>query len=108
MLPTKLTKDSKMSQSYDAYTNLANEFISKIRKQSPAAAECIEQIRAQYGAQPAYLAAFALVMLAQRLNQTGYASLGEALKSFTFYEEMKDTAEAIRLYEDAAEHLLRN
>jgi len=95
-----------MSQSYDTYGKIADEFIRQVRQRSPAAADCIEQIRIQHGARPAYLAAFALVIFGSRLNQRGYATPQEALKSFTFYEEMKDNAEAIQLYEEAGRNLL--
>ena len=96
-----------MSQSYEDYDELANEFIQEVRQRSPAAADCLEQIRTHYGAHPAYLAAFALVMLTQRISQRGYSSPQQALESFTYSLEMQGDAEAIRLYHEAAAHLLQ-
>ena len=96
-----------MSQIYDEYGNVAREFIQQVRQQNSPAADCIEQIHTQYGARAAYLAAFALTLLKDRLNQQGYSSTQLALESFTYYQEMQGDAEAIRLYQEAAAHFLR-
>ena len=93
-----------MSQSYDAYGKVANEFIQQVRQHSPAAADCLEQIRTQYGERAAYLAAFALVIFAGR-NRNGFSSFQEELQSFTYYQEMQGDAEALRLYQEAAGYL---
>jgi hypothetical protein len=95
-----------MMHSDESYARLAAEYVKHIREHSPASADCITQIETQFGSRASYLAAFALVMLKDHLNQSGYESLENALKSFTYYIEMETEAEAIRLYRDAANHLL--
>lgn len=86
---------------YDDYTQAADDYIQQIREHSPAAAASLDQIREKFGVRAAYLAAFALVVLKQKLRPAP-----DALKKFTFYQEMQDNAEAIRLYNDAAAKLL--
>ncbi len=94
-----------MSLNPDEYTQAAAELIQQIRQQSAAAAQCLELIQARNGVRAAYLAAFALIILKGQAGQMGYPSLDEALKVFTFYDEMQEDSESIRLYEQAA-HLL--
>nr|AUN37600.1 hypothetical protein [uncultured bacterium] len=94
-----------MPDEYDEYSDAADELTEEIRQLSPAAADCIEQIRAKFGTRPAYLAAFALIIYRERLHRAGKSAPIEDLKSFTYYEEMRDIGEAIQLYEEAAAHL---
>jgi hypothetical protein len=94
-----------MHDEYDEYTDAADELTQEIRQLSPAAADCIEQIRAKFGTRAAYLAAFALIIYRERLHRAGKSAPREDLKSFTYYEEMRDIAEAVQLYEEAAAHL---
>src|SRR4051794_10020806 len=88
------------------YTQAAEVYIQQIRQYSLPAAGCLEQIRIQYGSYAAFLAAFALVVLRERRNRLHSLSSSEALKAFTYYEEMRDTDEAIQLYREAATYLL--
>src|SRR4051812_43814528 len=92
--------------SEDSYLQAVHEYLLRVRQYSPAAAECIEQIQSQFGARAAYLAGFALIMLKDRLNRMAYSSLHHALKTFSYYDEMQGSPDAIRLYEEAAEQLL--
>jgi len=89
-----------------AYSQVATEFMQQIRQYSPAAADCIDQIQVQYGTRAAYLAAFALLDLKQRQLKRRYKPSSQDLHAFTYCEEMAETAEAIRLYDDAVSHLL--
>jgi hypothetical protein len=97
---------SSTAGSHNTYCEAANEYIQRIRQYSPSAAHCIEQIQSQYGVRAAYLAGFALMMLKDHVNQSGYSSPNNALKSFTYYDEMQMYAGAIALYVEAAKHLL--
>jgi len=90
----------------NVYTYAANGFIQQIRQDSPRAAGCLEQIQNEYGPYPAFLAAFALTVLRDRRNRPSFSAQHEALKTFTFYDEMQGTTEAIRLYKEAADYLL--
>src|SRR5579871_2509889 len=90
--------------SSNAYSQVATEFIQQIRQDSPSAAECIEQIQGQYGTRAAYLAAFALLQLKRSQVEHGYPPNSQDLHAFTYCEEMRDTPEAIQLYEAAANH----
>ena len=101
-------EDNKMSidSSSNTYHEAATEFIQQIRQHSPSAADCIEQIQAQYGTRAAYLAAFALVYLKHSQIAHKYNPSQRELYLFTYCEEMRECAEAIRLYEDAAAHLM--
>ena len=94
-----------MHDECNEYTDVADELTKEIRQISPAAADCIEQIRAKYGTRSAYLAAFALVIYQVRITRAGKVPLREDLTGFTYYEEMREIAEAIQLYEEAAAHL---
>ena len=91
---------------YDEYAAVADDLIEEIQEMSASAANCIEQLRTEYGTRAAYLAAFALVICRSNFPRSNPSFLGEALKEFVFYEEMHETAEAIRLYQEAAAHLL--
>jgi len=91
---------------FSEYTHAANELTHEIRQLSFSAADCIEEIRAQYGVRAAYLAAFALIIYRERLRRTGKASDREDLRSYLYYEEMKGNAKAIELYEAAAGYLM--
>jgi hypothetical protein len=98
---------ARANASSDAsYLQVVHEYLLRVRHYSPAAAECIEQIQSQFGARAAYLAGFALIMLKDYLNRTVYSSLHNALKTFSYYDEMQGNPDAIRLYEEAAEQLL--
>jgi hypothetical protein len=103
-------KDDEMSVhsnfSSKTYHEAAIEFIQQIRQYSSSAADCIEQIQLQYGIRAAYLAAFALVDLKHRQVKHQYNPSSHDLHAFTYCDEMRETAEAIRLYEAAAAHLL--
>jgi hypothetical protein len=95
-----------MQPPYDEYAAVANDLIEEIQEISPAAADCIEQIRAKYGTRAAYLAAFALVLYRNGCTRSDHSVPGDDLKLFIFYEEMHEMVEAIRLYKDAAIYLL--
>src|SRR4051812_36811114 len=88
------------------YTHAANEVTQELRRLSPSAADCVEQIRSQYGTRAAYLAAFALIIYQERLTRSGKASDREDLKRFIYYEEMRDNADAIELFEAASGYVL--
>jgi hypothetical protein len=88
------------------YTHAANELTQELRRFSPSAADCVEQIRFDYGIRAAYLAAFALIIYRERLTRSGKASDREDLKRFIYYQEMRDIADAIELYEAAAGYVL--
>lgn len=90
----------------NSYGQAANEFVQQIRQLSPAAADCIEQIREQFGTRAAYLAAFALILLKNKQVETQYNPSQRDLYAFTYCEEMRETAAAMHLYEEAARHLL--
>ena len=92
---------------FNEYTHAANEVTEDIREFSPAAADCIEQIRSKYGVRAAYLSAIALVICRDGLARSRHAYSREDLKGFIYYEEMQDDKEAIRLYHEAAAHLLQ-
>ena len=89
-----------------AYGQVAIEFNQQIRQYSAAAADCIEQIQAQFGTRAAYLAAFALIDLKQRQIKQHYNPSSKDLHAFTYCEEMAEIAEAIQLYDEAVGHLL--
>ena len=88
------------------YTHAANELTQELRRVSPTAADCIEQIRTRYGTRAAYLAAFALIIYRERLTRSGKASDREDLKRFMYYQEMCGIADAIELYEAASGYVL--
>ena len=88
------------------YTHAANEVTQELRRLSPAAADCVEQIRAKYGVRAAYLASFALIIYQERLTRSGKASDREDLKRFVYYKEMRDNADAIELFEAASGYVL--
>jgi len=88
------------------YTHAANKLTQELRRLSPTAADCIEQIRTQYGTRAAYLAAFALIIYRERLRRSGKVSDREDLKRFIYYEEMRDNADAIELFEAASGYVL--
>jgi len=92
--------------SSNTYSEAAKEFIQEIRQHSSPAADCIEQIHAQFGTRAAYLAAFALAYLKQRQAHQKYPPSQHDLYAFTYCEEMQNSAEAIQLYKEAATHLL--
>jgi len=108
--PPGALEDNKVSITTNpgskVYSEAAHEFIQQVRLQSSAAAACLEQIQSQDGSRAAYLAAFALIQLKRLQLERKYLPSQHDLHVFTFCEEMRDTAEAIRLYEQAAEHLL--
>ena len=94
---------------FNAYiTSAANELTEQIRQLSPAAADCVERVRAKYGDCAAYLAAFALVVEQESFIQSSHFWARKDFIRFTFYEEMRNTPAAIQLYEEAAAHLLRS
>ena len=88
------------------YTQAANEVTQELRRLSPTAADCIEQIRTRYGTRAAYLAAGALIIYQERLTRSGKASDREDLKRFVYYEEMRENADAIELFEAASGYVL--
>src|SRR5215216_5045240 len=88
------------------YTHAANEVTQELRRLSPTAADCIEQIRTKYGTRAAYLAAFALIIYQERLTRSGKASDREDLKRYIYYQEMRDNADAIELFEAASGYVL--
>ena len=88
------------------YTHAANEVTEELRRLSPTAADCIEQIRTKYGTRAAYLAAFALIIYQERLTRSGKASDQEDLKRFVYYQEMQNKADAIELFEAASGYVL--
>ena len=90
----------------DVYEYAASTFIQQIRLDCPPAAGYLEQIQANYGPYPAFLAAFALTILKDRREHQRIVSSYEALKTFAYYDEMRETSEAIQLYQEAAKHLL--
>ena len=78
----------------------------EIRQLSPAAAACIEQIRAKYGEYAASLSAVALVVYRESLMRSRRSSSHEDFTGFIYYEEMREIPEAIPLYDEAVAHLL--
>lgn len=89
-----------------SYNAAGQDFNANIRQHSPEAADCLEQIRTRYGERAAYLAAFALHRLKQMQDNRPYLVSRRDVYNFTFCEEMQDNADALRLYETAAAHLL--
>jgi hypothetical protein len=87
------------------YSQAASGFIQQIRQYSPPAAGCLEKIQSLYGSYAAFLAAFALVILQDRHNRPRSPSSYDALKTFLYYEEMREKPEAINLYKEAADYL---
>jgi hypothetical protein len=90
----------------NSYGDAANQFVQQIRQLSPSAADCIEQIRDRFGTRAAYLAAFALILLKNQQVEKQFNPSQRDLYAFTYCEEMRDTAGAMQLYEEAANHLL--
>src|SRR5690349_15968331 len=88
------------------YTHAANELTQELRRLSPAASDCVEQIRFKYGVRAAYLAAFALIIYRERLTRSGKASDREDLKRYIYYQEMRDIADAIEIFEAASGYML--
>ncbi|MBI1258583.1 MAG: hypothetical protein GC204_14035 [Chloroflexi bacterium] len=94
-----------MNAGANVYVHASRGFIQKIRQNSQPAALYLEEIQRDYGAYPAFLAAFALTVLMDRHTRQRLSSSTEALKRFAFYDEMRDTTGAIRLYQEAARQL---
>ena len=87
------------------YGEATEDFLHQIRPVSPAAAQCVQQIRATFGLRAAYLAGFALINLQQRQVQNMYPPSRHDLTAFTFWDELCECAGAVHLYEEAAAHL---
>lgn len=100
------TLPTKESAMFNEYTHAAHALIGEIRQLSPAAADCIEQIRAKYGEYSASLSAVALIVYREGLTRPRYSSSPEDLNRFIYYEEMREIPEAFQLYEEAAAHLM--
>jgi hypothetical protein len=88
------------------YALAASTFIQRIRDTSPTAAGCLDQIRVSQGDQAAYHAAFALIVLKERQVRYRSPLSMDNLYGFTAYEELRSSAEALKLYKDAARHYL--
>src|SRR6185436_11214813 len=97
--------NAKVTENTHRYTDVAREFIDTLRQHSPHAAERVEQIREQYGTRAAYLAAFALVRLKTQQATSHYTPSQRDIHAFTYCEEMGETADAIRLYDEAVAYL---
>ena len=89
----------------NAYRDAAKAFIQQIGQHNPCAAAYIERIEVHYGTRAAYLAGFALVNLLERESLNHFLPSQYDLSAFTYCDEMRENAEAMRLYLDAAGHL---
>ena len=95
-----------MATNSTTYASAASTFIQRIRDTSPAAADCLDQIRVSQGDQAAYHAAFAVIVLKEQQVRYRYPLSIQALYHFTAYEELRSSAECIHLYKEAARHYL--
>ncbi len=85
-----------------AYRDILAHFIQAVREDSEVAANCIEQIREHYGTRPAYLAAYAIVVMKYQNEKYKRPVRASDLNSYTFYEELQENAHALALYRQAA------
>lgn len=88
-----------------AYRPILLHFIQVIRQESEVAANCIEQIQEQYGTRPAYLAAYAVLVMKQQHEEYKRPIKSTDLNTYTFYDEWQHQAFALALYRQAAVNL---
>ena len=88
------------------YGEPASDYIRQVNEFCPSASALLERIRTAYGDRAAYLAGFALLCLKEQQARYQNKLTHADIRRFTFYEEMQADDEAIKLYIEAAAHLL--
>lgn len=97
--------NSEELEDTSAYRPVLAHFIQVIRAESEIAARCIEQIWEQFGTRPAYLAAYAILVMKQQHEEYKRPIKSSDLNTYTFYDEWQDQAFALALYRQAAVNL---
>ena len=89
----------------DQYSTAFQELIAQINLYSPRAAEILGTIQSEGGARAAYYAAFVIVCIHARTEDTSYR--GETvwsidqLRNFTFFDYVTDNPQVLNLFNQA-------
>lgn len=90
------------------YERPFHDLNNEIRQFSPLSAVTLETLKAQCGTQAAYYAAFILICLQAKAEQSDAESLlqmhSEDLQAFTFFEYCRDDSLALDLFDEVLAH----